>query len=90
MTKQDLAEIVSKNLETSKKQSLETVNELFEEITKKLSKGEEVNIAGFGIFRVAKRAARTGINPKTGEKIKIPAKTVVKFRPSKTLKEAVA
>ena len=90
MTKQDLAEIVSKNLETSKKQSLETVNELFEEITKKLSKGEEVNIAGFGIFRVTKRAARTGINPKTGEKIKIPAKTVVKFRPSKTLKEAVA
>jgi len=90
MTKQDLAEIVSKNLETSKKQSLETVNELFEEMTKKLSKGEEVNIAGFGIFRVAKRAARTGINPKTGEKIKIPAKTVVKFRPSKTLKEAVA
>jgi len=90
MTKQDLAEIISKNLETSKKQSLETVNELFEEMTKKLSKGEEVNIAGFGIFRVVKRAARTGINPKTGEKIKIPAKTVVKFRPSKTLKEAVA
>jgi len=90
MTKQDLAEIVSKNLETSKKQSLETINELFEEMTKKLSKGEEVNIAGFGIFRVVKRAARTGINPKTGEKIKIPAKTVVKFRPSKTLKEAVA
>lgn len=89
MTKEGLVEVVSKTADLSKKQSQEVVNAIFDEITKKLSRGEEVTIAGFGTFRVAKRAARTGINPKTGEKIRIPAKTVAKFRPAKALKEAV-
>ncbi len=90
MTKEGLVEVVQKTADLSKKQSHEIVNAMFEEITKKLSKGEEVSIAGFGTFKVAKRAARMGVNPKTGEKIKIAAKTVAKFRPAKALKEAVA
>ncbi len=90
MTKEGLVEIVQKTADLSKKQSQEIINAIFSEMSKKLSKGEEVNIAGFGSFKVTKRAARMGVNPKTGEKIKIAAKKVTKFRPAKALKDAVA
>ena len=72
-----------------KKQATTAVEAVFNTITKTLSKGEEVAIAGFGSFRVAKRAARMGINPRTGEKIQIAASTKPKFRAGKVLKEAV-
>lgn len=72
-----------------KKQATAAVEAVFDTITKTLSKGEEVAIAGFGTFRVAKRAARMGINPRTGEKIQIAASTKPKFRAGKVLKEAV-
>jgi DNA-binding protein HU-beta len=65
------------------------VDAIFDTITKELSKGEEVAIAGFGTFRVAKRAARQGRNPKTGETIMIKASIAPKFRAAKQLKEAV-
>ncbi len=91
MKKTDLVEVVMKaaSLET-KKQAEAAVDAVFENIVKSLSRGEEVAIAGFGTFMVSKRAARVGINPKTGEKIQIPAKTAPKFRAGKLLKEAVA
>ncbi|HUZ92439.1 MAG TPA: HU family DNA-binding protein, partial [Candidatus Paceibacterota bacterium] len=54
-----------------------------------LARGEEVAITGFGTFRVAKRAARMGRNPKTGEAIQIKASIKPKFRAGKGLKEAV-
>jgi len=54
-----------------------------------LGSGEEVAITGFGTFRVARSAARMGVNPKTGEKIQIAASTRPKFRAGKVLKEAV-
>lgn len=76
-------------LET-KKQAEATVDSVFDAIVKSLGRGEEVAVAGFGTFRVSKRAARVGINPKTGEKIQIPAKTAPKFRAGKLFKEAVA
>jgi len=72
-----------------KKQAAAAVDAVFETITKTLSRGEEVAIAGFGTFRVAKRAARMGRNPKTGESIQIPASIKPKFRAGKMLKEAV-
>lgn len=72
-----------------KKQATEIVEAIFDIITKTLSKGEEVAIPGFGVFRVAKRAARMGVNPKTGEKIQIAASIKPKFRAGKALKEAV-
>lgn len=75
-------------LET-KKQAQEIVDAFFDTIVKTLAKGEEVNITGFGAFRVVKRAARMGVNPKTGEKIQIAASTKPKFRAGKVLKEAV-
>lgn len=72
-----------------KKQAAAAVDAVFDTITKTLSRGEEVAIAGFGSFRVAKRAARMGVNPKTGEKIQIAASIKPKFRAGKALKEAV-
>jgi DNA-binding protein HU-beta len=56
---------------------------------KTMSRGEEVAITGFGTFKVAKRAAREGRNPATGEKIHIAASVKPKFRAGKVLKEAV-
>ncbi len=72
-----------------KKQGVIVVEAVFDTITKTLAKGEEVAIAGFGVFKTVKRAARMGINPKTGEKIQIAASTKPKFRAGKALKEAV-
>lgn len=90
MKKQDLVEAVmsAAGLET-KKQAEMAVDGLFDAIVKSLSKGEEVAVTGFGVFKVVKRAARAGVNPKTGEKIQIAAKTAPKFRAGKLLKEAV-
>lgn len=72
-----------------KKQATAAVDAIFDTITKAMSKGEEVAISGFGTFRVAKRAAREGINPRTQEKIQIAASIKPKFRAAKALKEAV-
>jgi nucleoid DNA-binding protein len=90
MKKDNLIEVVMKAAETStKKQAQVAVEAIFDAITKALSRGEEVAVAGFGIFRTAKSAARAGINPKTGEKIQIKASIRPKFKASKALKEAV-
>jgi len=55
-----------------------------------VKKGEKVAIIGFGNFEARQRAARTGVNPKTGKKMTIPAKKVPVFRPGKAFKEAVS
>ena len=91
MKKSELAEqVLSKAGLESKRQSESVVDAVFESITKAMSQGEDVAIAGFGVFRVRKRAAKMGVNPRTGEKVSIPAKTVPKFSAGKALKEAVA
>ena len=90
MNKDALAEAVQTKagLET-KKAALDAVEAVFNTINDSLYKREEVAIAGFGAFKVADRAARMGVNPKTGEKIQIKATTVPKFKAGKALKEAV-
>ncbi|HDH31492.1 MAG TPA: HU family DNA-binding protein [Candidatus Wolfebacteria bacterium] len=90
MKKVELAEalMTSAGIEV-KKQAIETVDAVFDIITKTLAKGEEVAIPGFGVFKIAKRAARMGVNPKTGEKIQIAASIKPKFRAGKALKDAV-
>ncbi len=72
-----------------KAQARRMVEAVFDTIVKQLSRGEEVAVSGFGTFKVARRAAREGRNPKTGEKIQIAASIKPKFRASKALKEAV-
>lgn len=90
MTKENISEAVMKAAELStKKQAQEAVEAVFDTISKALSRGEEVAVSGFGIFKVTKSAARMGINPKTKEKIQIPASKRPKFRAGKALKEAV-
>lgn len=90
MNKVGLTESVMKAAEIEvKKQATAAVEAVFDTIVKTLSKGEEVAIAGFGTFKVSKRAARMGVNPRTGEKIQIAASVKPKFRAGKVLKEAV-
>lgn len=74
----------------TKKQGDMAVEAVLDTIMKTLARGEEVALTGFGTFKVAKRAARAGVNPKTGEKIQISAKTLPKFKAGKGLKDAVA
>ncbi len=90
MKKDDLVEALytGANLPT-KKQAGEIVDWFFATITNALKKGDEVGITGFGTFKVVKRAARQGVNPKTGEKIQIKAANKPKFTAGKLLKEAV-
>lgn len=73
----------------TKKQAQAAVDAVFAAVTKSLSRGEEVTVSGFGTFRTKKAAARSGRNPKTGEKLTIPASIRVKFKAGKALKEAV-
>ena len=89
MTKQELIEKVAMGADISKKKAGDAVNSVFDSIKLGLEKGDKITMVGFGTFSVAKRAARTGLNPATGEKIQIPATKVPKFKAGKKLKEAV-
>lgn len=89
MNKAGLVDAVAKATGLTKKDSAAAVDAVFGAIKKALKKGEPVAIVGFGTFKVNKRKARTGRNPKTGEVIKIPAKKVPVFKPGSELKKAV-
>jgi len=89
MTKESLIEALAKKTGCSKSAAADCLNTILDEVEKALKKGEKVILTGFGTFSVSKRKARTGRNPKTGKEIKIPAKTVPKFKAGKTLKDAV-
>ncbi|HRY30797.1 MAG TPA: HU family DNA-binding protein [Candidatus Paceibacterota bacterium] len=89
MNKANLVEKVHEILGGTKVQAEQVVDSIFETITGSLKKGEEVSIAGFGIFGAKERAARTARNPRTGESITVPAMRVPKFRAAKALKDAV-
>lgn len=84
-----LAATLAEQQEISKKQSEEQLSDTFDLIIKHLKKGDRIRIAGFGTLVVAKRAARMGRNPATGEPIKIKASKKVSFRPAKELKESI-
>ena len=88
MNKGDLVAIVAEKTDT-KKQAQEIVDAILGAIKKSLKKKQDVAIAGFGTFKVKQQKARTGINPKTKEKIKIPARKKVVFKAAKDLKELV-
>lgn len=88
MNKGDLVNEVSMVTRT-KKAGQAAVDRVFNEITKALLMKKTVTLVGFGTFKIEKRKARNGVNPQTGEKIKIKAKKVAKFVPGKALKEAV-
>jgi len=89
MKKEDLVELVHAKTQMTKKEAEDIINGIFDSIAKALKKGEDTAISGFGIFTVKSKAARVGINPKTGEKINIPSMTVPRFKAGKKLKDAV-
>lgn len=88
MNKADLIDLVQKNLggETSKRAATDALEAVLESLAKGIKKDGNVQLIGFGTFKVAKRAARTGRNPKTGEAMKIKASKTVRFVPSSSLK----
>lgn len=90
MTKQDLVNAIAKTAGITKKAAGEALEALIGSITGELKKGKSVTITGFGTFRVSKRAARTGVNPRNpSQKIKIPAMNLPAFKAGKSLKDAV-
>jgi nucleoid DNA-binding protein len=88
MNKTELINEMAKNL-SSKKEAESALDGLLAIITQSLKKGDKLTLSGFGTFKVSKRKARTGRNPRTGEKIKIKARKVPQFSPGKALKTAV-
>lgn len=90
MTKQDLISAAAQYAGITKKAATMALDVILETITGSLKKGQSVTLTGFGTFRVSKRAARTGVNPRNPrEKIKIPAMKLPAFKAGKTLKDAV-
>ena len=91
MNKEDLVNaIVAGNPSLTKKAAGEVLNTTLEAIGGALSKGDSVQLIGFGTFEVRAKAARTGRNPRTGEALKIAASKTVAFKVGKALKEKVA
>ncbi len=89
MIKEDILKRIVKDSFLTRTQAREVLNIILEEIGEALARGEKVTFVGFGTFRVVKRAARKGRNPRTGKTIEIPAKKVIKFIPGKALKERI-
>jgi integration host factor subunit beta len=89
MTKADLIEDVARKTELSRKDSEVIVDTIFEGIVKSLRGGDKIEIRGFGSFRTRHRNSRVGRNPKTGERVDVPAKDIPYFKPSKELKDLV-
>ena len=89
MNKQSIVEAVHALLGGTKVQAEQVVDKVLDTIVESLKKGEEVSIAGLGIFSVKTRAARTARNPRTGEAVQVAAMKVPKFRAAKALKDAV-
>jgi integration host factor subunit beta len=89
MTKADLIEEVSRVVELTRKESEVIVEALFDSIVRSLRTGDKIEIRGFGSFRTRERLARIGRNPKTGDRVEVPAKRIPYFKPSKELKDLV-
>ena len=89
MNKNELISAVAEEIEFTKADAAKAVDAVFNAITSALKSGDEVRLVGFGTFKVAKRKATTGRNPRTGEPIKIKASNQPKFTAGKALKEEV-
>ncbi len=89
MTKADLINILIQEMGMSKKNAESIVNTFLGSMIESLKKGEGIELRGFGSFRIRKRNPRIGRNPQTGEKVKVPAKKVVYFKPGKELKDSI-
>ena len=89
MTKQEFVDRVAQKSNLSRREAADAVDAVLDSITDVLRSHGEVNFTGFGKFSAQRRAARMGVNPRTGEKVQIPAATVPKFQAGSALKAAV-
>jgi integration host factor subunit beta len=89
MTKADLVDKVTALGDLTRRDGEIIVDTLFESVIGALQSGDKIEIRGFGSFRTRQRNARIGRNPKTGEKVDVPAKRVPFFKPSKELRDSV-
>ncbi|RMG72074.1 MAG: integration host factor subunit beta [Nitrospirae bacterium] len=88
MTRSELIEKVAEQIEGYTLKQTEIIVETFFDVIKDaLSRGEKVELRGFGNFRLKKRQARQARNPKTGQSVQVPEKSVIYFKPGKELKE---
>lgn len=89
MTKADLIEEVSRLTELTRKDSEIIVETIFDGVVRSLRAGDKIEIRGFGSFRTRQRKPRVGRNPKTGDRVEVPAKKIPYFKPSKELKDII-
>ena len=89
MTKAELVEKIASEAGMTKSQAEKAVDGFVSAVSAALSGGDKITLVGFGTFSVGTRSQREGRNPRTGEKIKIPASKVVKFKAGKALSEKV-
>ena len=90
MSKQELIAAIADAAGITKRAGSDALEALISTVTKELKKGHNVTVTGFGTFRISKRQARTGVNPRNPtQKISIPAMKVPSFKAGKTLKDAV-
>ena len=89
MNKTELVAAVAEKAGISKSDAEKALSSFTSVVTKELKNGERIQLVGFGTFETAKRKAREGKNPQTGEKISIPSSLLAKFKPGKSLKDAV-
>ncbi len=90
MNRKELIEILLKDRELStmtKKQANQFIDTMLETIKRTVKKGEDVTLVGFGTFTKSRKASRLGVNPSTGERIRIRARVVPKFKPGKPWKD---
>ena len=89
MTKADLIEEVARVTDVTRRDSEVIVETIFDSIVHSLRAGDKIEIRGFGSFRTRQRNSRVGRNPKTGDRVEVPAKKIPFFKPSKELKDLV-
>ena len=89
MNKSELIDSIAKKADLSRAQAASALNAVTGSITKAVSKGEKVQLTGFGTFEVQRKQARIGRHPRTSMKIKIPAKKVARFRAGKALRDSI-
>jgi integration host factor subunit alpha len=89
LTRADLTEAVFNSVGLSRNESAQMVEDILEELSAALSRGETVKLSSFGTFQVRQKAQRVGRNPKTGDEVPIAPRRVLVFRPSHVLKSQI-
>ncbi|MBR1915726.1 MAG: integration host factor subunit alpha [Alphaproteobacteria bacterium] len=89
VTRADIAEKIYEEVGISRKDCGEILDEVVEEISNCLAKGEDVKLASFGSLILRRKTPRVGRNPKTGVEAEISARTVISFKPSQNLRKAI-